>query len=164
MLQYNIWFYRMTKDNRPIRLLYTHMVVEDCVVGTVCAVLWIAVTSNEVLLTNTVAAGVIVGGVTAGVVSVEDMVTCVGDTCAVVVCRDMRQMEAVGVVVTVGLIVAVRPTDRQTDRQTQRTENVWNTHKHKHTHIHTLLCVDYRQAAEGSLRDEENNKYTHTYL
>ena len=52
------------------------------IVGTFCAVLWVAVTSDEVLLTNTVAAGVIVGGVIAGVVSVE-MVTCVGDTCAV---------------------------------------------------------------------------------
>ena len=47
-------------------------------------------------------------------------------------------MEAVGVVVTVGLIVTVGPTDRQTDRQTQRTENVWNTHTH--THTHTAMC------------------------
>ena len=82
MLQYNIWFYRMTKDNRPIRLLYTHIVAEDCVVGTACAVLWVAVTSNKVLLTNMVAAGVIVGGVIVGVVSVE-LVNCVGDTYAV---------------------------------------------------------------------------------
>ena len=50
---------------------------------TACAVLRVAVTSYEVLLTNTVAAGVVVGGVTVGMVSVEEMVTCVGDTCAV---------------------------------------------------------------------------------
>ena len=56
---------------------------EGCVVVTACAVLRVAVTSDEVLLTNTVAAGVVVGGVTVGVVSVEEMVTCVGDTCAV---------------------------------------------------------------------------------
>lgn len=56
------------------------MVAEDCVA---CAIPWVAVTSNEVLLTNTtVATGVIVGGVIAGVVSLK-MVTCVGDICAV---------------------------------------------------------------------------------
>ena len=61
---------------------------EGCAVITACAVLRVAVTSDEVLLTNTVAAGVVIGGVTVGevivgVVSVEEMVTCVGDTCAV---------------------------------------------------------------------------------
>ena len=57
--------------------------MDGCAVVTACAVLWLAVTSDEVFLTNTVAAGVVVGGVTVGVVSVEEMGTCVGDTCAV---------------------------------------------------------------------------------
>ena len=60
----------------------------------------------------------------------EKMVTCVGDTCAVgavVVGRGMGRMEGVGVVVTVGLIMAVGATDRQTESENRK--SLAHTHK-----------------------------------
>ena len=47
----------------------------------------------------------------------------------------MGRMEAVGVVVTVGLIVAVGATDRQTDRKTDPEQKKVSTH--------TRLYEDY---------------------
>ena len=112
------------------------MVVEDCVVGTACAVLWVAVTSNEVLLTNMVAAGVIVGGVIAGVVSLK-MVTCVGDTCAVgaVVVLKRHGMDGSSRCSGDSGLDRSCGAYRQTDRP--REQKMFGTHTHTHCYVQT---------------------------
>ena len=120
--------------NQPIRLLHSHGGTSRwlCSIVTACAVLQLAVTSNEVLLTNMIAAGVVVSGGSRRGFSGEDGDLCIGDTCAVgavVIGRGMGRMEGVGVVVTstVGLIVAVGATDRQTESENRK--SLAHTHK-----------------------------------